>query len=155
MAVPKLCVPKLQFLRSRICCRLEFFAHLAFTTSTVQILRVRQDLDGSQDKQIYHSMVPGLDLERYATGHEMLNQQSEKQRFPKTPHNWIAELYLGLTQILCQLVDFLGKSKRNFNPGPLNWNDPLGCQPSKQSKPSRKPLQPTHWECHSMIAFAF
>ena len=52
----------------------------------------------------------------------------------------------------------LGQIKGNFNPGPpessigINLPEPLGCQPSKHSKPSRKPLQPTHWECRCMIA---
>ena len=34
-------------------------------------------------------MVPGVELENYATGHEMLNEQSEKQSFPNTTQNWI------------------------------------------------------------------
>ena len=50
----------------------------------------------------------------------------------------------------------LGQIKRNFNPPKasigIHLPEPLGCQPSMQSKPSRKPLQPTHWECHCMIA---
>jgi len=99
-------------------------------------------------------MVPGVELDKYATGHEMLNQKSKKQSFPKTTQNWIAEPCLPLTEILRQLVDFLGKSKGTS----IHWKlgidlpEPLGCQPSMQSKPSRKPLQPTHWECHCMIA---
>ena len=60
-------------------------------------------------------MVPGVELDRYDFEHEMSNQQSKKQcralSFPKTTQNLIAEPYLCLTQILCQLVDFLGKSK--------------------------------------------
>ena len=88
----------------------------------------------------------------------MLNQQSEKQSSLYTTQNWIAEPYLGLTQILCQLVDFLGKSNGTsiqvLRKPRLEYIclDTLGCQPSKQSKPSRRPLQPMHWECHGMIA---
>ena len=43
-----------------------------------------QDEDGSQAKQNYHCMMAGIELENYASGHEMSNQQSEKQSFPNT-----------------------------------------------------------------------
>ena len=56
-------------------------------------------------------MVAGTEFDQCATGQETLNQQSEKQSFLKSIENSIAEPYLGLTQILCQLVDFLDKSK--------------------------------------------
>ena len=56
-------------------------------------------------------MVPGVELDKYATGHEMLNHKSKKQSFPKTTQNWIAEPCLPLTHILRQPVDFLGKPK--------------------------------------------
>ena len=52
----------------------------------------------------------------------------------------------------------LGQIKRILNPGRAeaaigrNLPDSSGCQPSKEWKPSRKPLQPTLWECHCMIA---
>ena len=32
----------------------------------------------------------GVEIEKYATGHEMSNQQPEKQSFPNTTQNWIA-----------------------------------------------------------------
>ena len=35
-------------------------------------------------------MVPGVQLQKHATDHEMLNQQSEKRSFPNTTHNLIA-----------------------------------------------------------------
>ena len=34
--------------------------------------------------------VSGIELEKHSTGHEMLNQQSEKQIFPNTTQDWIA-----------------------------------------------------------------
>ena len=43
-----------------------------------------------QAKQIYHSMVAGVELEKHATGHEMLNQQSEQLSFLNTAQNWFA-----------------------------------------------------------------
>ena len=46
----------------------------------------------------------------------------------------------------------LGQIKRILNPGRAEAAISSGCQPSKESKPSRKPLQPTLWECHCMIA---
>ena len=54
---------------------------------------VWQDQGGSQAKQIYHCMVPGVELQnlqRHANGYEMLNQQSEKRSFPNTTQNLIA-----------------------------------------------------------------
>ena len=36
-------------------------------------------------------MVAGIELEKHATGNEMLNQQSEKQSFRNTTQNWIHE----------------------------------------------------------------
>ena len=42
-----------------------------------------QDQDGSQGGQNYHCMVSGIELERHATGHERLNQQSEKPHLRK------------------------------------------------------------------------
>ena len=38
----------------------------------------------SEKKQNYHCMMAGVPLEEYAIGHEMSNQQSEKQSFPNT-----------------------------------------------------------------------
>ena len=35
-------------------------------------------------------MAAGVELDRCATGHEMLHRQSEKQSFPSTTQNWIA-----------------------------------------------------------------
>jgi len=35
-------------------------------------------------------MSAGIELEKHATGHGMLNQQSEKQTFPNTTEDWIA-----------------------------------------------------------------
>ena len=61
------------------------------------------------------------------------NQQSKKQcralSFPKTTQNLIAEPYRCLTQILCQLVDFLGKSRelQSRSSGILNWNKFAGA----------------------------
>ena len=40
--------------------------------------------------QDYHCMVAGVQLDKCATGHEMSNQESEKQSFPNTTQNWIA-----------------------------------------------------------------
>ena len=35
-------------------------------------------------------MVAGVELQKHATGYEMLNQQSEKQRFSRTQHKiWL------------------------------------------------------------------
>ena len=66
--------------------------HLAFATEQWQPCN-RQDQCGFQEKQNYHWMVTDIELEQYdqyATGHEMSNQQSEKQSFPNTTQNWIA-----------------------------------------------------------------
>ena len=35
-------------------------------------------------------MVAGVEIEKYATGHQMSNQQPEKQSFPNTTQDWIA-----------------------------------------------------------------
>jgi len=65
----------------------------------------------------------------------------------------LAETYLRLTQVLGQLFD-LGNSKATsiqVQRGSRNWNKFAPGEASKQS-PSRKPLQPTLWERHCMIA---
>ena len=59
-------------------------------------------------------MVPGVELDKYATGHEMLNQKSKKQSFPKTTQNWIAEPCLPLTEILRQLVSHVPTCKHSL-----------------------------------------
>ena len=46
-----------------------------------------QDQDGSQDKQNYHCMMAGVELDRCATVHEMSNQQSEGRTSPT--QTWI------------------------------------------------------------------
>ena len=49
-----------------------------------------QDDGGSQDKQSCHCMVAGFELDKCATGHEVSNQESEKQSFPYTTQNRLA-----------------------------------------------------------------
>ena len=68
-------------------------------------------------------------------------------------HQCLAETYLWLTQVLCQLFD-LGNSEATsiqVQRGRRKWNRSAPGEASTQSQ-SRKPLQPTLWECHCMIA---
>ena len=44
----------------------------------------RRAWHGVHAKQIYHCMMAGIELENYAIGHEMSNQQSEKPSIPDT-----------------------------------------------------------------------
>ena len=62
-------------------------------TLPVQLQRWRprdwQDYACSQDKQDYLRIMAGVELEKYAIGHEMSNQQSEKQSLANTTQSWI------------------------------------------------------------------
>jgi len=49
----------------------------------------------TQDKQNHHCTMAGIELGKFASGHEMSKQQSEKQNFHNT--NWIALGKLGDT----------------------------------------------------------
>ena len=107
-------------------------------------------------------MVAGVELEKNATDHEIFKSTIGKavQSFELPKNN---------TKPDCRAISMpdpnpfstgwlLGQIKGNFNSGPpessigINLPEPLGCQPSKHSKTSRKPLQPTHWECRCIIA---
>ena len=74
-------------------------------------------------------------------------QATSRRPHPAIPQ-CLAETYLRLTQVLGQLFD-LGNSKATSRS--RNWNKFAPGEASKQS-PSRKPLQPTLWERHCMIA---
>ena len=78
--------------------------------------------------------------------------QATSRPHPAIPQ-CLAETYLLLTQVLGQLFD-LGNPKATsiqVQRGSRNWNKFAPGEASKQS-PSRKPLQPTLWERHCMIA---
>ena len=90
----------LQVLRSSLGCRdlsnkgtndkhslEEKFWHLAFTTSTVAPLQVARLGWLPRQKLPLHDGWQRNEVKKYATGHEMLNQQSKKKSFPS--------LYLG------------------------------------------------------------
>ena len=62
-----------------------------------------KDQCGSEDKHNYHCTMAGVELEQYATGNEMSNQQSEKQSFPNTN------------------LDRLGKTGRYLQPGSFTF----------------------------------
>ena len=49
-----------------------------------------QDYGCSQDKQNYLGTMAAVELQKYAIGHEMSNQPSEKQRLANTTQIWIA-----------------------------------------------------------------
>ena len=55
---------------------------------------------GSQDKQNYHCMVAGTELQKHATDHEMSNQQSEKPGLPNTNLNRLENWWLPTTSQL-------------------------------------------------------
>ena len=59
------------------------------TTSTLRP-RDWQDYGCSPKKQNYLCTMAGDELEKYATGHEMSNQQSEKQSLANITRSWIA-----------------------------------------------------------------
>ena len=97
-ALPLLCsgsfstmvaVPELWFLRSRLCCKdlrsnvpkdqhsLEKRSwHHASTTSKVAPLRFGKTRMAFYNKQNYHCVVAGIELEKYAIGHDISNQYS-------------------------------------------------------------------------------
>ena len=80
-------VHELWFLRSRLCCKdlcsdvlkdqhslEEHSWHHAIATSTVAPLRFGKTRMALSDKQNYRCMVDGIELEKYAIGHDMSNQ---------------------------------------------------------------------------------
>jgi len=56
-----------------------------------------EDYRGFQDKQDGHCTAAGVELETNAIGHEMSNQQSEKQSFSHKTQSWIAVAELAPT----------------------------------------------------------
>ena len=146
-------VPKLQLLAFAV----ESFWHLALTTSTMEILRVAR----------LGWFPRPAKLPLHGRWHQTWQMCNSPWNFKPTIGK--AELPKINRKLDCRAISradpnplstgwLLGQIKRNFNPGPreasigINLPEPLGCQPSKQSKPSRKPFQPTLWECHCMIA---
>jgi len=89
---PRQLVPvlKLYFLHSPLCCkdlawnRPKNKQGLEEQSWQLQRSCEWQGYDGSQGGQNHNCMVSGIELEKYSTGHEMLNQQWESQIFPNT-----------------------------------------------------------------------
>ena len=87
---------------SRLCCRdLVSAWENVFGTLPVQLQQWRprdwQNYVCSQGKQNYHCIMAGVELEKKGIGHEMSNQQSEKQSLANRTQSWIASRKLVAT----------------------------------------------------------